>query len=86
MSITNQHREQDRTRWWEIHDKDTYICPDCGKTADEEGFRGWEVHHIDAEPGNVVGLCYVCHWVRHGSDRRDIDLEAWKDEFLAVGG
>jgi len=81
---TSYERAQDTKRWWEIHDKETYICPDCGRTQSEHD-RRWEVHHIDGIAGNVVGLCLTCHKVRHGADRRSIELEAWKDEFLALG-
>lgn len=82
--VTTTERHADRVRWWEIHDKDTYICPDCGQTLDEHG-RRWEVHHLDAEAGKCVALCQTCHNVRHGADRKSIDLETWKREFLAMG-
>lgn len=26
-----------------------------------------------------------CHKVRHGAERKNIELSAWKDEFLALG-
>lgn len=80
-----RHRARDRKRWWEFHDKDTYVCPDCLITDDDEGFTEWEVHHINREPGKIVGLCRVCHRVRHGADRRSLDLGTWKRDFLSVG-
>jgi hypothetical protein len=82
--ITSIDRTEDRTRFWEMHDKDSYVCPDCGRTRDEHG-RRWEVHHLDGVAGNVVGLCLPCHKIRHGAKRRNIELEAWKDEFLQMG-
>lgn len=81
--LTNADRRNDVGRFWEIHDKDEYICPDCHRERDE--IRRWEVHHVDREPGNVVGLCLTCHKVRHGADRKSVDLEAWKEEFLKLG-
>lgn len=81
--LTDRIRVADRERWWEIHDKGSYICPDCGRTdADVEE---WQVHHIDRQPHKIVGLCRVCHKVRHGAERWRIDLETWKEEFVALG-
>lgn len=77
-------RYQDRERFWSMHDKESYICPDCGRTKDEHG-RRWEVHHLNAEAGKCIGLCAECHKIRHGAKRRKISLEAWKDEFLELG-
>jgi hypothetical protein len=74
-------RATDRERWWSIHDKDTYRCPDCGRTQAEHG-RRWDVHHINGVPGNVVGLCEACHKIRHGADVTKVDVEAWKAAFV----
>jgi len=76
--------QRDRERWWDIHNRDTYACPDCQRTRNEHG-RRWEVHHINGEAGECVGLCQTCHKVRHGAERRKIELKAWKQEFLALG-
>jgi len=81
---TPAEQKLDTKRWWEFHDKDTYVCPDCRRTQNEHG-RRWEVHHINGEPGKCVGLCQTCHRVRHGAERRKIELGAWKREFLALG-
>lgn len=83
--LTALDRTVDRKKWWETHDKETYECPDCGRTNDHPEFRQWEVHHINGEPGNVVALCQKCHNVRHGAERKSISVEWWKDEFLSVG-
>jgi hypothetical protein len=82
--VTTTERAVDRKRWWEIHDRETYVCPDCGRTQAEHG-RPWEVHHLDGVAGDCVALCRTCHKVRHGARRRDLELGAWKDEFLALG-
>lgn len=81
--LTGTHRQHDRKRWWEIHDKETYICPDCGRRDDE--VDEWHVHHIGAVPHKIVGLCDLCHKERHGATRWRIDLESWKREFVALG-
>jgi len=81
---TSMERQRDRERWWSIHDKETYVCPDCGKTQKEHR-RRWEVHHLEGVAKNCVALCEVCHNVRHGADRVSIDLETWKSEFLSIG-
>lgn len=82
-NLTASIREQDRKRWWGIHDRDDYICPDCGRTREE--IERWNVHHVGKQPHKIVGLCQLCHNVRHGAIRWKNDLEAWKDEFLAIG-
>ena len=81
---TETELARDRKRWWGIHDKDTYICPDCGRTQSEHD-REWQVHHIDGIAGNVVGLCLTCHKVRHGAERWNVELYYWKKEFLKLG-
>jgi formate-dependent nitrite reductase cytochrome c552 subunit len=80
-AVTSSVRSDDRERWWEIHDKDTYVCPDCHRTREQHG-RRWEVHHIDRVPGRVVALCKPCHDIRHGADPITVDIEAWKAGFL----
>lgn len=82
-SLTASERMKDRSRYWEIHDRGEYVCPDCHRGGDE--VRRWEVHHINKEPGKIVGLCLTCHKVRHGAKRRSIDLETWKQEFVNGG-
>lgn len=82
-ALTSTVRRNDRERFWTIHDKDGYICPDCGRPRGE--IRRWEVHHIGREPGNVVGLCLTCHKVRHGADRKAVDLDYWKESFRSLG-
>lgn len=77
-------RHEDRERWWSIHDKERYLCPDCGRSQSE--VKRFDVHHIDAEPHKIVGLCQECHMVRHGAERKKISIDAWKEEFLALGG
>jgi len=66
----NRSRRIARELYWENHDKDTYECPDCGRTEDEI-VGGFEVHHkngepMDNRPENQVGLCPLCHNLREG--------------------
>lgn len=84
MSRTNADIKRDTKRWWEIHDKDSYVCPDCGRTQSEHG-RQWQVHHINRQAGKVVGLYLSCHKIRHGADPESVDLEFWKTRFLNLG-
>ena len=81
--LTHAIRARDRKRWWEIHDREAYICPDCGRGNDK--IDEWHVHHVGQQPGKIVGLCRTCHHVRHGADRKSINLHAWKEEFLELG-
>lgn len=82
--LTQVDRARDRARFWEIHDKDEYVCPDCRRSRADKDLE-FHVHHIDGEPGKVVGLCLACHWVRHGAEARSVDVEFWKDGFLDLG-
>lgn len=75
--LTSADRRRDRDRWWSLHDRDEYVCPDCGRTPDEHDAE-WEVHHIDGVPGQIVGLCRPCHRIRHGASPERVDLEFWK--------
>lgn len=64
----NRSRKLARESYWEKHDRDTYECPDCGRTEKEIKGR-FEVHHkngepMDNRPKNQVGLCRVCHNLR----------------------
>ena len=82
---TSNERQRDRERWWRIHNKETYVCPDCGRTQNEHE-REWHVHHLKGVQGNVVALCESCHKIRHGGDPKSVDLQFWKEEFLSLGG
>lgn len=85
LELTDIIRMRDRERWWEIHDPDEYICPDCGRTNGHPEFKRWEVHHIDRQPGKIVALCRKSHWVRHGAKPSTVSVEWWKDAVLALG-
>jgi len=84
MMVTNRERQEDRERWWKIHDKSEYRCPDCGRKQEEHG-REWQVHHINRERGKIVALCESCHKIRHGADPKAVDLEFWKNGMLSLG-
>jgi hypothetical protein len=79
--VTETQRKRDKRRWWQIHDKDTYICPDCGRTVHADGVEDIEVHHLNGEAGKCVGLCNSCHKVRHNSDPEDVEVGWWKSAF-----
>jgi len=81
--VTDSIRTMDTLRWWEIHDKDSYTCPDCLRDPEEHPHQ-LEVHHVNKEPHKIVGLCAACHDIRHGADPHSRDLEFWKQGFLAL--
>lgn len=83
--LTGSIRVRDRKRWWELHDQGEYVCPDCGRTNDHPEFTRWEVHHINGEPGKIVGLCQKSHDIRHGAKPKNVSLEWWKEAFLSIG-
>ena len=80
--VTEQERQRDRKKWWSIHDKSRYICPDCGRTIHADGVSDIEVHHINRQAGKCVALCNECHKVRHGADRGKINVDWWKRDFV----
>jgi len=84
--VSDLERVADRERWWSIHDRDSYICPDCGRTSDHPEFRQWEVHHHGGQAGKCVAVCERCHQVRHGAERRSVSVEWWKQEFINAHG
>jgi nucleoside 2-deoxyribosyltransferase len=64
----DRSRKLARESYWQRHDRDSYECPDCGRTEDEIQGR-FEVHHkngepLDNRPENRVGLCRLCHNLR----------------------
>jgi len=76
-------RGRSRKKFWKHHDRNSYICPDCGATADET--ERFEVHHIDGDPmntdlENLRGLCQACHYQHHGRTPPRT-LNDWKDGF-----
>lgn len=77
-------RRTDRDKWWSIHDPENYVCPDCGMTPCHPEFEQWEIHHIDAEPGNIVALCQTCHKIRHGAKPSKVSVERWKESLEAL--
>jgi len=59
--VTDSIRTMDTLRWWEIHDKDSYTCPDCLRDPEEHPHQ-LEVHHVNKEPHKIVGLCAACQF------------------------
>jgi len=79
-----------RKRFWNEHNKQTYRCPDCGRTNDEvEG--SIEVHHQNGSPydnrvQNLVGLCGVCHALREDRHPSKDRVRRLVDEVKTEGG
>jgi len=69
-NFESRSRRLAREAYWEKHDRDTYECPDCGRTQGE--IQGvFEVHHkngepMDNRPENQIALCRLCHNLREG--------------------
>jgi nucleoside 2-deoxyribosyltransferase len=66
----DRSRKLARESYWQRHDRDSYECPDCGRSENEIEGR-FEVHHkngepLDNRPENRVGLCRLCHNLREG--------------------
>lgn len=88
----NRRRKQARSRhtnrYWQNHDKETYLCPDCGRGI--ESVWRFEVHHIDenplnGDPDNLIALCFECHRRRHGQEPKRESLEDWKGRIEDLG-
>jgi hypothetical protein len=83
MRMKEKHRRLARERYWEENDRDSYNCPDCGRT--EEGIEGsFEVHHINGEPldnrvENHVALCRLCHNLREDKKPSVKSIEKLRD-------
>jgi len=68
MRIKDSHRRLARKIFWSRHDRESYECPDCGRT-EPEAIREFEVHHKngntqDNRDENLIGLCRPCHNLR----------------------
>ena len=79
-------RAYHREWYWDVHDQETYECPDC-----ERGFEDvwrFDVHHIagnprNGAPENLLALCQRCHQWRHasGPSMSSLSVDEWKREF-----
>lgn len=83
-------REAHRKFYWQIFDRESYECPDCGLGIGD--IHRFEVHHLDRDPlngrlWNLVAVCQNCHQKRHaaGNPISLLRLDEWKDEFVALG-
>jgi 5-methylcytosine-specific restriction endonuclease McrA len=77
-------RREDRVKFWEVHAKGTYECPQCGKT--QEDGATFDVHHIDGNPengdmGNLTALCRECHRDEHGMQPGK-ERGHWSEEYF----
>jgi hypothetical protein len=65
---TSRSRRLARESYWQAHARDSYECPDCGRSESE--LQGtFEVHHKNGEPldnrlENRGALCRICHMLR----------------------
>jgi len=81
--MKEKHRRLARERYWEENGRDSYKCPDCGRTEDEiDG--SFEVHHINGEPldnrvENHVALCRLCHNLRENKKPSVKSIEKLRD-------
>lgn len=72
-----------RDRYWKENDRESYRCPDCGRTEDDLR-NGFEVHHksgspMDNRPENLVALCRPCHNIREGKKPSLEDIKHLRD-------
>lgn len=77
-------RHEAREKYWEVHDREAYACPDCGSDGP------LEVHHLDGNPfnndmENLLALCYTCHRDRHRRWRVEQRLDAMRAEVENLG-
>jgi hypothetical protein len=82
---TDKSRRLARETYWQVHDRDTYECPDCGRS--EEELQGtFEVHHKNGQPldnrlENRVALCRVCHLLREGKKPSQAAIQRLRDQY-----
>lgn len=74
-----------RIKYWNNHHRESYTCPDCGRSKDQLS-NGFEVHHIDGDPTNnqlknLVGLCTVCHKLREGKKPTMASIREFRRQF-----
>lgn len=80
-------RQGHRERFWEQHDKEQYVCPNCGRGRGE--VEQFQVHHISGHPEdgsdrNLIALCRKCHWEKHNispGERKGHWSERFFDEY-----
>jgi 5-methylcytosine-specific restriction endonuclease McrA len=85
---TNKSRRLARETYWQVHDRDTYECPDCGRS--EGQLQGtFEVHHKNGEPldnrlENRVALCRACHMLREDKKPSLAAIKQLRDQYTAA--
>lgn len=89
--VPGTSRKYARQWWWSQHNRDEYVCPDCGRGNDR--VIEFHIHHIDGDPlnnnpENLIGLCNRCHSWRHntGPTLSGLDVEEWKQAFVGKSG
>jgi len=79
-----------RRHFWADLDKDSYRCPDCGRSRPELR-TGFEVHHKDGDPenndmSNLVALCRPCHNIREEKKPSLNEIKLMRDQLAGSDG
>lgn len=71
-------------KYWQENDREDFVCPECGQTADEVE----EIHvhhrngmHYDNRMENLVAVCAQCHGHLHREMDSGVTVDDWKDHF-----
>lgn len=80
-------RKLARDRFWSQYARQTYTCPDCGRSRDQLRKR-FEVHHKNGDPtdnglSNLVALCQFCHNLRESKKPSLNEIEHMRNQFEA---
>jgi len=80
----NRSRKLARERYWQVHSKNEYSCPDCGRGQDEI-VGEFQVHHKSGNPHDnrlerLIALCGFCHRLREDKKPSLERIEAYRDQ------
>jgi hypothetical protein len=83
-------RDMARRQFWADLDKQSYRCPDCGRSSHELR-TGFEVHHKDGNPenneiGNLIALCRPCHNIREEKKPSLNEIKLMRDQLAGADG
>jgi len=83
-------RDRARRAYWADLDRDSYRCPDCGRSSHELR-TGFEVHHKDGNAenndiSNLVGLCRPCHNIREEKKPSLNEIKLMRDQLAGSDG
>jgi len=85
--LANRSRHIARERYWETHEKGSYVCPDCGR-REEQIVDTFHVHHQSKDPydnrlDSLIGLCGFCHRLREGKKPSLERIQRFREESIA---